>query len=145
MTDVLPDLLLDDDELLVRDEVRRFVAERVSSDLVTRMDRDEVVYPKEFVADLGAENLLGLRFPKEYGGRSLSWRAEIAALEEVGILGTSLGCAFSMPSIVGAAILVNPSGPRLDGKCRLGDTWRQPMATSLRPRQRLGLAIRGPR
>jgi hypothetical protein len=28
MTDVLPDLLLNDDELAVRDEVRRFVAER---------------------------------------------------------------------------------------------------------------------
>jgi len=104
MTDVLPDLLLNDDELAVRDKVRKFVAERVSSDLIRRMDRDEVVYPREFVAELGAENLLGLRFPNEYGGRSLSWRAEIAALEEVGVLGTSLGCAFSMPSIVGEAL-----------------------------------------
>ena len=42
--------------------------------------------------------------PKKYGGRGLSWSAEIAALEEVGVLGTALGCAFSMPSIVGQAL-----------------------------------------
>lgn len=101
---MLPDLLLTAEEIALRDEVRTFVAERVSSELIKQMDRDEVVYPREFVAALGQENLLGLRFPTEYGGRSLSWRAEIAALEEVGVLGTSLGCAFSMPSIVGEAL-----------------------------------------
>ncbi len=104
MSDVLPDLFLTDDEIAVRDEVRRFVADRVSSELMKQMDQDEVVYPREFVAQLGEENLLGLRFPTELGGRGLSWRAEIAALEEVGVLGTSLGCAFSMPSIVGEAL-----------------------------------------
>lgn len=101
---MLPDLLLTEDEISVREEVRKFVADRVPSDLVKRMDRDEVVYPREFVEALGKENLLGLRFPVQYGGRSLSWRAEIAALEEIGVLGTSLGCAFSMPSIVGEAL-----------------------------------------
>lgn len=101
---MLPDLLLTDDEIALRDEVRGFVAERVSSDLVKEMDRDEVVYPREFVAALGQENLLGLRFPTEHGGRGLGWRSEIVALEEVGVLGTSLGCAYSMPSIVGEAL-----------------------------------------
>ncbi|HEX6301569.1 MAG TPA: acyl-CoA dehydrogenase family protein [Acidimicrobiia bacterium] len=101
---VLPDLFLTEDSIAVRDEVRRFVAERVPSELIKLMDRDEVVYPREFVAELGKENLLGLRFPTGYGGRGLGWEAEIAALEEVGVLGTSLGCAFSMPSIVGEAL-----------------------------------------
>lgn len=101
---MLPDLLLTEDEIALRDEVRSFVAERVSPELVRRMDRDEVVYPREFVAELGQENLLGLRFPTEYGGRALGWRAEVVALEEVGVLGTALGCAFSMPSIVGEAL-----------------------------------------
>lgn len=101
---MMPDLLLSEDELALRDEVRGFVAERVSPELVRQMDRDEVIYPREFVAELGKEHLLGLRFPIEYGGRGLGWGAEIAALEEVGVLGTSLGCAFSMPSIVGEAL-----------------------------------------
>ncbi|HZD23673.1 MAG TPA: acyl-CoA dehydrogenase family protein [Acidimicrobiia bacterium] len=102
---VLPDLLLTEEEIALRDEVRRFVSEQVPSELIKQMDRDEVVYPREFVAALGEKNLLGLRFPAEYGGRGLGWRAEIAALEEVGVLGTSLGCAFSMPSIVGEALV----------------------------------------
>ncbi|HED23635.1 MAG TPA: acyl-CoA dehydrogenase family protein, partial [Firmicutes bacterium] len=49
-------------------------------------------------------NLLGLRFPEKYGGRGLPWTSEIIALEEVGILGTSLGCLYSLVSIVGEAI-----------------------------------------
>jgi alkylation response protein AidB-like acyl-CoA dehydrogenase len=48
--------------------------------------------------------LLGLRFPLEYGGRGLSWTAESVAVEEVGVLGYGLGCAYSMVNIVGEAI-----------------------------------------
>lgn len=101
---MLPDLALTEDEAAVRQEVREFVAERVTPDLIRRLDRDEVTYPREFVEDLGQASLLGLRFPTEYGGRNLSWRTEIAALEEIGVLGTALGCAYSMPSIVGEAL-----------------------------------------
>jgi len=50
--------------------------------------------------------LLGLRFPTEYGGRGLGWTDEIVALEEVGVLGTSLACLYSLPSIVGEALNV---------------------------------------
>jgi acyl-CoA dehydrogenase len=101
---MLQDLLLTKEELAVRDEVRELVRTEVPADLLQRMDRDEVAYPREFVQALGARNLLGLRFPREHGGRALSWRAELAALEEVGVLGTALGCAFAMPSIVGEAL-----------------------------------------
>jgi acyl-CoA dehydrogenase len=101
---MLPDLALTEEEAAVRQEVREFVAERVTSDLIRRLDRDEVTYPREFVEELGRAHLLGLRFPTEFGGRGLSWRTEIAALEEIGVLGTALGCAYSMPSIVGEAL-----------------------------------------
>jgi alkylation response protein AidB-like acyl-CoA dehydrogenase len=55
---------------------------------------------------LAAYNLRGIRFPKKYGGRGLSWVAEVAATEEIGSLGMALGCAFAMPSIVGEALNV---------------------------------------
>lgn len=48
--------------------------------------------------------MLGLRFPKEYGGRGLGWKEEVVALEEVGVLGTALPCLYSLVSIVGEAI-----------------------------------------
>jgi hypothetical protein len=50
--------------------------------------------------------LLGLRFPQEWGGRGLDWSHEVLALEEIGVLGSSLACLYSLPSIVGEAIHV---------------------------------------
>ncbi|MBW2062187.1 MAG: acyl-CoA/acyl-ACP dehydrogenase [Deltaproteobacteria bacterium] len=99
----MPDVLLTEDEKALKQEVRDFVKNEVSPDLLKKMDLDEITYPREFVKALGDGNLLGLRFPKEFGGRGLNWTAEIAALEEIGVLGSSLSCAFSMPSIVGQA------------------------------------------
>ena len=98
------DVLLSDEEKRVRDEVRAFVRDRVPPQLLKDMDADRIKYPREYVEMLGAENLLGLRFPKAVGGRGLGWTAEMAALEEVGVLGSALGCAFAMPSIVGEAL-----------------------------------------
>jgi len=102
---MLPDVFLTEEEVALRNEVRDFVKKEVPTDLIRKMDRDEIRYPRDFVKALGDRNLLGLRFPVEFGGRGLSWTAEIAALEEIGVLGTALGCAFSMPSIVGQALV----------------------------------------
>jgi len=101
---MLQDIFLTDSELALKKEVREFVKNEVSPDLTKKLDRDEIRYPREFVKSLGNRNLLGLRFQKKYGGRSQSWTGEIAALEEIGVLGTALGCAFAMPSIVGEAL-----------------------------------------
>jgi len=101
---MLQDILLTDVEKGIKEEVRAFVKQEVPPDLLKKMDRDEITYPREFVEALGERNLLGLRFSTAYGGRGLGWTAEIAALEEIGVLGMALGCAFSMPSIVGEAL-----------------------------------------
>lgn len=97
------EFMLSKEELGVVAEAIDFV-KNVPKKLVQEMDEDKVEYPREFVAEAGRRNLLGLRFPKEYGGRGLGWSAEVAALEEVGVLGMALGCAYSMPSIVGEAL-----------------------------------------
>ena len=98
------DVLLSDPERRLRDEVRAFVRDRVPPSLLKEMDADRIRYPREFVEALGDANLLGLRFHRDLGGRGLGWVAEMAALEEVGVLGSALGCAFAMPSIVGEAL-----------------------------------------
>jgi acyl-CoA dehydrogenase len=89
----------------LRDEVRDFVRS-VPRQLVLDMDAERVRYPRGYIEALAAQNLLGLRFPRAYGGRGLGWCDEIVALEEVGVLGTSLACLFSLPSIVGEALNV---------------------------------------
>ncbi|MFN3414473.1 MAG: acyl-CoA dehydrogenase family protein, partial [Thermoanaerobaculum sp.] len=89
----------------VRKEMRDFV-KSVPRQLLLDMDAEKVVFPREFLQEAGRHNLLGLRFPQAYGGRGLPWTAEMVALEEVGVLGTSLACLWSLVSIVGEAIAV---------------------------------------
>jgi alkylation response protein AidB-like acyl-CoA dehydrogenase len=98
------DFMLTPDERALRDQVRKFVRDEVESEFLRRMDKDEIIYPREFVERLAHHNLRGIRFPEKYGGRGMGWVAEIAAEEEIGCLGMALGCAFVMPSIVGEAL-----------------------------------------
>ncbi|MFW9848664.1 MAG: acyl-CoA dehydrogenase family protein [Candidatus Thorarchaeota archaeon] len=98
------DVILSDDERRIRSEVRAFVREKVPRELIIAMDSKEKEYPYEFIKAAGKANILGLRFPKEFGGRGLEWTSELLALEEVGVLGISLGCAYSLPSIIGEGI-----------------------------------------
>ena len=97
-------MLLTEEEKNIQKEVRGFVRSEVPHDLVRALDHDEIRYPREFVEKLAAHHLLGLCFDPKWGGRGLPWTAEVIAEEEIGILGTTLGCAFVMPSIVGEAL-----------------------------------------
>jgi alkylation response protein AidB-like acyl-CoA dehydrogenase len=98
------DILLTEEEKKVRDEVRAFVRDDISPELLIKMDAKEIEYPYEFIQKASKKNLLGLRFPKKYGGRGLNWVTEMAACEEVGVLGAGLGCSYVMPTIVGEAL-----------------------------------------
>jgi len=98
--------LMTEAERALQQEVRKFVRDEVSHDFIRALDRDEIQYPREYVENLAAHNLLGLRFDPEWGGRGLPWTSEVIAEEEIGVLGNTLGCAFVMPSIVGEALHV---------------------------------------
>ena len=98
--------LMSEKERNIQQEVRKFVRDEVSHDFIRALDRDEIKYPREYVENLAAHNLLGLRFDPQWGGRGLPWTAEVIAEEEIGVLGTTLGCAFVMPSIIGEALHV---------------------------------------
>ncbi len=98
------DYLLSDENIKLREEVRTFVKNAVPPSLLKGMDKDEIQYPTEWLNALAKQNLIGIRFPKEYGGRGLNWESEIIAQEEIGVLGSSLTCLFSLPSICGEAL-----------------------------------------
>lgn len=101
--DAMGEVLLTAEERAVREEAMD-LARSVDPRLLRAMDRDEVRYPREFVEEAARRGLLGLRFPREWGGRGLSWPAELAAIEEVAVLGSALACLYSLPSIVGEAL-----------------------------------------
>ncbi|MEI6186007.1 MAG: acyl-CoA dehydrogenase family protein [Dehalococcoidia bacterium] len=121
----------------LRDEVRRFV-KSVPKQLLQDMDADRVRYPREYVVSLAKSKLLGMRFNPAYGGRGLKWADEIVALEEIGVLGMSLACLFSLVSIVGEALDVFGSdqqkkkylGPLLKGKIFCAEALTEPRGGS---------------
>ncbi len=98
------DHLLSEKERRIRDAVRSFVIEKVSPQLVRDLDADAIRYPKDYVRQLASARLLGLRFDPRYGGGGADWATEVCALEEIGTLGATLGCLYSLVSIVGEAV-----------------------------------------
>ncbi len=89
----------------LKQEVQDFV-KSIPRRLILDMDADKIKFPYEFVREAGRRNLLGLRFPKKYGGRGLGWVEELIAVGEVSKLGVPFACLYSMVSIVGEALNV---------------------------------------
>ena len=98
------DFLLSEEEKTAKAEARRFAKEDIPSSLIRDMDAERIRYPKEFLQKAASRNLLGLRFSRTWGGRGAKWTGEVAALEEIGVLGSSLSCLYSLVSIIGEAI-----------------------------------------
>jgi len=132
------EVLLSEGQRALRDEARRFVLEDVPRQLILDMDAGRVTYPRAFLERAAARRLLGLRFPPAIGGRGLGWQEEIVALEEVGVLGTSLACLYSLPSIVGEALACFGSPdqqarwlrPVLEGKLTVAEALTEPRGGS---------------
>lgn len=131
------DFLLTEEQKRLREEVRSFVKD-VPRQLILDLDAEKVTYPREYLQNLAAKNLLGLRFPRDYGGRGLGWTSEILAIEEIATLGTSLACLYSLVSIVGEAINVFGTEdqkrrflkPTLEGKLTTAEALTEPRGGS---------------
>ncbi len=134
----MADFILTTDQLRLREEARSFARERVSRQLLLDMDAERVQYPRKYIEDLAAHHLLGLRFSKDWGGRGLNWSYETLALEEIGVLGASLACLYSLPSIVGEALHIfgTPGQkakylrPILEGKLTVAEALTEPRGGS---------------
>jgi hypothetical protein len=95
--------LISESQKELRAETRDFV-KSIPRQLLLDMDSDKILFPREYLVEAAKRNLLGLRFHNSYGGRGLKWVDEIIALEEIGVLGASLACLYSLVSIVGESI-----------------------------------------
>ena len=134
----MSDHLLTPEQHSLCNEARSFVREGVSRQLLLDMDAEKIHYPREYIQKLGECHLLGLRFPLEWGGRGLDWSHEVLALEEIGVLGASLACLYSLPSIVGEAINVFGTAeqkgkylkPILTGKLTVAEALTEPRGGS---------------
>ena len=132
------EFMLNQEQRELAQEAAEFVRTKVPKQLVLDMDAEKIIYPREYINSLAEARLLGLRFPQSLGGRGLGWADEVVALEEIGTLGTSLGCLYSLPSIVGEAI--NKFGseelkkkflqPTLEGKLCTAEALTEPRGGS---------------
>jgi acyl-CoA dehydrogenase len=130
--------LLTESQKALRDEVRALVRDDVPRQLLLDMDAEKVSYPREFLEAAARRRLLGLRFAKEYGGRELGWVDEMVALEEIGVLSTSLPCLYSLVSIVGEALSIfgTPQQkerwlrPAVEGKLTVAEALTEPRGGS---------------
>ncbi|MBN2033999.1 MAG: acyl-CoA/acyl-ACP dehydrogenase [Deltaproteobacteria bacterium] len=100
----MDDFLLSEEEKNLKGEVRSFARDDIPSSLIRMMDGEQIRYPKKFLEKAASRRILGLRFDTQWGGRAAKWTAEVAALEEIGVLGSSLSCLYALVSIVGEAI-----------------------------------------
>ena len=89
------DFVLTDAQKGIRDEVRDLV-KSVPRQLILDMDADRVEFPVEFLQEAGRRNLLGVRYPVEWGGRGMDWVTTGMIMEEVGVLGYIFSCVFGV-------------------------------------------------
>ena len=78
------DILLNEEEQMVRDAARGFLEAECSTTLARQMEEDELGYPPALwkqIADLG---WIGMSLPEEYGGQALPLTYLGLVLEEVG-------------------------------------------------------------
>src|SRR5450756_2722401 len=80
------DFLMTGEQKELQEEVRDFTRS-IDRQYLLDMDAEKIQYPKEILVEAAKRNLLGLRFPREYGGRGLGWVEECIAIEEVATLG----------------------------------------------------------
>jgi acyl-CoA dehydrogenase len=132
------DFLLSPEEKDLKAEARRFAMDDIPSSLIRSMDSEQTRYPKEFLEKAASRRLLGLRFGAQWGGRDAKWTGEVSALEEIGVLGSSLSCLYALVSIVGEAIHFfgtdeqkeNYLKPTLEGKLCCAEALTEPRGGS---------------
>ena len=88
-------LFLDEEHEMLRDQIRRFVAERVHPH-ADAWEREGAV-PRAVLRDMGALGFFGIRYPEEYGGAGMDTRATAVLAEE---LGRSTYSGFAITALV---------------------------------------------
>jgi butyryl-CoA dehydrogenase len=87
--------LLSDEAKDFREEVRDLV-KWVPRQMILDMDQDRIQFPKAFLKEAGRRNLMGCRYPKQWGGRDMDWVTTAMAMEEIGTLGYIFACVFGV-------------------------------------------------
>ncbi len=89
------DCLLTKEQLSLREEVRDLVR-WVPRQMILDMDQDRIRFPGEFLREAGRRGLMGVRYPRAWGGRDMDWLTTSMVMEEIGTLGYVFACVFGV-------------------------------------------------
>jgi len=92
------DFSLDEDQELLRAEVRRFAEERIAPGTRERDQKHQ--FPADLLAEMAELGLLGMLVPEEYGGVGQSPLTYCLAIEEISRICPSLGVTMSVSNSV---------------------------------------------
>lgn len=100
------DYLLTEEQKGIQKEARAF-AKWIPKEMILDMDAEKIQFPHEFLREAGKRRLLGVRFPKKYGGRELSWIDEGLINQEISGVSHSLSCLWGVGGGLVADAVVN--------------------------------------
>ncbi|HKL00309.1 MAG TPA: acyl-CoA dehydrogenase family protein [Desulfotignum sp.] len=89
------DYLLTDKQKALKQEAREFV-KTIPRQMILDMDADKIRFPKAFLQEAGRRNLMGCRYPQQWGGRDMDWVSTCMVMEEIGVLGYIFACTFGV-------------------------------------------------
>ncbi len=89
------DFLLTDAQRALREEVRDLVR-WVPRQMILDMDQEKIRFPTGFLREAGRRGLMGVRYPRRWGGRDMDWVTTCMVMEEVGTLGYIFACVFGI-------------------------------------------------
>jgi len=89
------DQFYSDDQLMLRDTVRRFAQERILPQAAA-IDREDT-FPRDLYRALGALGVYGICLPEAHGGAGMSTQTACLVMEEVAAASGSMGNALAIP------------------------------------------------
>jgi alkylation response protein AidB-like acyl-CoA dehydrogenase len=92
------DFSFNEDQQLLRDEVRRFAVERVQPGAAER-DRKHI-FPTDIFQEMGEMGLMGMLVPEEYGGAGTDTLSYLLAIEEISRVDAAAAVTMSVTNSV---------------------------------------------
>lgn len=134
----MSDIFLSEDEISFREEIRSFLKDEISPDLIRKMDAEEIEFPSDFVKKCGERGYLGLSVPEEYRGLGKPHIYEVIGAEEIAAMHYSFICAWGIQYPVGSAIYnfgsnylkENYLRPLVKGELICGEAFTEPLCGS---------------
>lgn len=93
-----PDFGLNEDQRLLRDEIRRFAEERIAPGVEAREKGHE--FPADILREMGEMGLLGMLVPEAYGGTGFDVVSYVVAVEEIARICPSTAVSMSVSNSV---------------------------------------------